>query len=138
MPESLKNKRLVAIDLGTMIAGAKYRGEFEDRLKAFLKEIAAAQGQIIFFIDELHTLVGAGKTEGSAEPPTGSNPSSPAANSVAVAPSAGFTRMGVPHRFRSTPAQNSAVRVNLKTRHKRTSKANARTQRRVNAAPPPL
>lgn len=67
VPESLKNKRLVAMDLGAMIAGAKYRGEFEDRLKAFLKEIAAAEGQIVLFIDELHTLVGAGKTEGSAD-----------------------------------------------------------------------
>jgi len=67
VPESLKNKRLVAMDLGAMIAGAKYRGEFEDRLKAFIKEITAAEGQIILFIDELHTLVGAGKTEGSAD-----------------------------------------------------------------------
>ena len=67
IPESLKNKRLISMDLGAMIAGAKYRGEFEDRLKAFLKEIAAAEGQIILFIDELHTLVGAGKTEGSAD-----------------------------------------------------------------------
>lgn len=67
VPESLKNKRLVAMDLGAMVAGAKYRGEFEDRLKAFLKEISAAEGQIILFIDELHTLVGAGKAEGGAD-----------------------------------------------------------------------
>ncbi len=67
VPESLKNKKLVAMDLGAMIAGAKYRGEFEDRLKAFIKEITSAEGQIILFIDELHTLVGAGKTEGSAD-----------------------------------------------------------------------
>jgi ATP-dependent Clp protease ATP-binding subunit ClpB len=67
VPESLKSKRLVAMDLGAMIAGAKYRGEFEDRLKAFLKEITAAEGQIILFIDELHTIVGAGKAEGTAD-----------------------------------------------------------------------
>jgi ATP-dependent Clp protease ATP-binding subunit ClpB len=67
VPESLKNKRLVSMDLGAMIAGAKYRGEFEDRLKAFLKEVASASGQIILFIDELHTLVGAGKAEGAVD-----------------------------------------------------------------------
>ncbi len=67
VPESLKNKRLVAMDLGAMIAGAKYRGEFEDRLKAFLKEITASEGRIILFIDELHTLVGAGAAEGAAD-----------------------------------------------------------------------
>ncbi len=67
IPESLKNKKLVAMDLGAMIAGAKYRGEFEDRLKAFLKEITASEGRIILFIDELHTLVGAGKAEGAAD-----------------------------------------------------------------------
>jgi ATP-dependent Clp protease ATP-binding subunit ClpB len=67
VPETLRNKRLVALDLGAMLAGAKYRGEFEDRLKSVLKEIENAQGQIILFIDELHTLVGAGAAEGAID-----------------------------------------------------------------------
>src|SRR5207249_1471989 len=67
VPESLKNKRLVAMDLSAMIAGAKYRGEFEDRLKAFLKEIVSSEGKIGLFIDELHTLVGAGAAEGATD-----------------------------------------------------------------------
>ena len=67
VPESLRDKRLLALDLGAMVAGAKYRGEFEDRLKAVLKEIAAAEGRIILFIDELHTLVGAGAAEGAQD-----------------------------------------------------------------------
>src|SRR5881397_3392423 len=67
VPESLKNKRVVGLDLGAMLAGAKYRGEFEDRLKAVLKEIEDSQGRIILFIDELHTLVGAGAAEGAID-----------------------------------------------------------------------
>ena len=67
VPEGLKGKRLVAIDIGGMVAGAKYRGEFEDRLKAVLREITEAQGEIICFIDELHTLVGAGAAEGAVD-----------------------------------------------------------------------
>ena len=67
VPEGLKNKRVVSLDLGAMIAGAKYRGEFEDRLKAVLKEIEEAQGTIILFIDELHTLIGAGAAEGAMD-----------------------------------------------------------------------
>jgi ATP-dependent Clp protease ATP-binding subunit ClpB len=67
VPESLKSKRIVALDLGALVAGSKYRGEFEDRLKAVLKEIEEASGQIVLFIDELHTLVGAGAAEGSID-----------------------------------------------------------------------
>ncbi len=67
VPEALKNKRVISLDLGAMLAGAKYRGEFEDRLKAVLKEIEDSQGQIILFIDELHTLVGAGAAEGAID-----------------------------------------------------------------------
>lgn len=67
IPEGLKNKRVVALDLGALVAGTKYRGEFEDRLKAVLKEISQAQGEIILFIDELHTIVGAGAAEGAVD-----------------------------------------------------------------------
>ncbi|HUZ64561.1 MAG TPA: ATP-dependent chaperone ClpB [Acetobacteraceae bacterium] len=67
VPEALKGKRLMALDLGAMVAGAKFRGEFEERLKAVLKEIESAQGEIILFIDEMHTLVGAGKADGAMD-----------------------------------------------------------------------
>ncbi len=67
VPETLKDKRVVSLDLGAMVAGSKYRGEFEDRFKAFLKEVIASEGRIILFIDELHTLVGAGGAEGAVD-----------------------------------------------------------------------
>jgi ATP-dependent Clp protease ATP-binding subunit ClpB len=67
VPDGLKNKRLITLDMGSLVAGAKFRGEFEERLKAVLKEVQAAQGQILLFIDELHTVVGAGPAEGSMD-----------------------------------------------------------------------
>ena len=67
VPESLRDRRVIALDIGALLAGSKYRGEFEERLKAVLKEIQAAEGQIVLFMDELHTIVGAGAAEGAVD-----------------------------------------------------------------------
>src|SRR3546814_10768034 len=67
VPDSLKDRRLLALDMGALIAGAKYRGEFEERLKGVLDEVKSAEGEIILFVDEMHTLVGAGKSEGAMD-----------------------------------------------------------------------
>ena len=80
IPESLKGKRVLALDLGQLIAGTKYRGEFEDRLKAVLKEIETAAGDVVLFIDELHTLVGAGAAEGAVDASNMLSPHWPEAN----------------------------------------------------------
>ena len=67
VPEALKEKKIFALDMGALVAGAKYRGEFEERLKAVLEEVKKSEGQIILFIDELHLIVGAGKTDGAMD-----------------------------------------------------------------------
>ena len=67
MPEGLKNKKIFALDMGALVAGAKYRGEFEERLKNVLDEVKKSEGEVIMFIDELHTIVGAGKTDGAMD-----------------------------------------------------------------------
>ena len=67
MPENLKGKRILSLDMGSLLAGAKYRGEFEERLKSVLKDVAKEEGRIVLFIDEMHTMVGAGKSDGAMD-----------------------------------------------------------------------
>ncbi len=74
----MRNKRIVSLNIGSMLAGAKYRGEFEERLKSFLKEVTDSNGEIILFIDELHTIVGAGASEGAVDASNHAQPALPA------------------------------------------------------------
>ena len=106
VPEGLKNKRVISLDIGSMIAGAKYRGEFEDRFKAFLKEVMSSNGEIILFIDELHTLVGAGGAEGAVD---ASNMIKPA---LARGERQARERRAIRHRtHESTPAKSTSRRA---------------------------
>jgi ATP-dependent Clp protease ATP-binding subunit ClpB len=104
VPESLKDKKLLALDMGALIAGAKYRGEFEERLKAVLSEVTAAEGSIILFIDEMHTLVGAGKTDGAMD---ASSPRSHAVNCIAWAPRRSMSTASMLKRTRPWRAVSS-------------------------------
>jgi ATP-dependent Clp protease ATP-binding subunit ClpB len=105
VPEGLKGKRIIALDMGALIAGAKYRGEFEERLKAVLKEVQESQGGIILFIDELHTIVGAGKAEGAMDAGNLLKPIWPAANCTASAPPPSTSTASTSRR---TPPWNAA------------------------------
>ena len=113
VPEALKDKRVIALDIGALLAGAKYRGEFEERLKAVLKEITDAEGEIILFIDELHTIVGAGGAEGAVDAGNMLKPRSRAASCAASA------------RRRSTSTASTSRRT------PRSSAASSRSRRRA-------
>ena len=129
MPESLKNKQLLALDLGALIAGAKYRGEFEERLKAVLNEIQAAEGSVILFIDEMHTLVGAGKADGrDGRLATCSSRRWRAANCTASARPRSTSTASTSRRTRRSPAASS--RSSSTSRRSRTPSRSCAASRR--------
>ena len=113
VPEGLKDKRLLALDLGALIAGSKFRGEFEERLKAVLTEITAAAGEIILFIDELHTLVGAGKAEGAMD---ASNMLKPALGARRTALRRGDDARRIPQEHRKGRSAGAALSAGFRQR----------------------
>ena len=107
VPESLKDKKLLSLDMGSLIAGAKYRGEFEERLKAVLQEVTGAEGSIILFIDEMHTLVGAGKADGAMDASNLLKPALARANCIVSAPPRSTNTASMSKRTRRWRAASS-------------------------------